>query len=886
MLDNLNKTIKKEKECKISSDSSLSRDVDMITKIKKNNNMSLSDFDSFQENLKQEILEKRHKQLSMKNNNLSFLLRPQFAVFTLMLLLVASITAIGINRYYPKGQDNVVAGKNQEKSVQEVKKTIRKIGKKMFELTLVKPVFAEFKEMKSNLVPVLTAGKIKISQLANFKDFSKKHVFNNEQKQALEEQGFFLTKNNITTKYIPNDDFVDIYSDVKGGKITERAPQNSVFVSSDIALHTFHKLIDKSFEEIEQTKFQPALKNMTKVLFEDSLEKYKEETDPQLKESYKRVATYYLVPLVILSRDGSIKSEIKKEDFSTYGEYLDAIGAEKEEELFSEDKVNVLLNSSSFNGYEIDKEIYDVAKEELRLINAANRATISPLFSPFRKNPLFINDYTQFKPRAHYTKNNILKTYFMSMMWYGRMGFTLNSKELTRDALVITGQINTLKVGDKKIAEEWGKIMAVIDFFVGDVDDLTAFEYTEAMKNVFGDEITSDELLDDEQLDRFIEYAVKNLPQPKILSEVLVVDKDAVDEEVLKGTLQFRFMGQRFTPDAYILNKFTQAISVDKETGQKLPSTPTSLMPFSVISPDNNIVKKYLDKWIGENANNSDKVIAKVYKKLKIEFSEYDNKIWTKNIYWNWLDGFKILLRRYGKGYPYFMQTEAWQKKSLNTVLGSYTELKHDTLLYSKQSYAELGGGGGDIYKIPPVPKGYVEADLEFWNKIINLSEMTQKGLEDLEVFPEKFKDKYNSYISTSKFLRDIVKKELKNEKISDDDFETLRNISAQFLTVVQPFSNEELTLKEKRAGIIADIHTDAIKGKILYEATGKPNIIYVAVSDINGTRLTKGAVFSHYEFTKSISDGRMSDEEWQAKVYDLKGELPREDEWVMEIKK
>lgn len=39
---------------------------------------------------------------------------------------------------------------------------------------------------------------------------------------------------------------------------------------------------------------------------------------------------------------------------------------------------------------------------------------------------------------------------------------------------------------------------------------------------------------------------------------------------------------------------------------------------------------------------------------------------------------------------PYFMQQTGYQDKNLNTFLGNYTELKHDTLLYAKQAYAEM----------------------------------------------------------------------------------------------------------------------------------------------------------------------------------------------------
>ena len=58
-----------------------------------------------------------------------------------------------------------------------------------------------------------------------------------------------------------------------------------------------------------------------------------------------------------------------------------------------------------------------------------------------------------------------------------------------------------------------------------------------------------------------------------------------------------------------------------------------------------------------------------------------------------------------------FALGEPWQYKNLNTGLASWTELKHDTILYAEQSGAEMGGG--EEFQIPPYippgPKGYVE---------------------------------------------------------------------------------------------------------------------------------------------------------------------------------
>lgn len=826
-------------------------------------------------------LEKKMEEEQPKNKNgIIILFTVLFFAIISSALAYCYINANKINS--DQNKPNNIISDSKKNDEQKIKKQ----GIKLFSFNLIKPAFAELAEIKNIIKPILPKTKIKKEKIENLKDFKEKEKieFTQNQLKALEGSGFFLAKNNIIKdqKWGTND-FVDMYNNFDGNyNKYYREPQDTVFITSDVALHLYHILIDRSFQRIEETKFQPMLKAMTEALFLDSINNYNSATEPKIKKSYKRLSAYYLVPLVILD-EGNKSAEISLDpkNYPTFAQYLDAISEKKIKN--SEEKLEFSLGSKTYKNIELSDEIYDLAKQELDLINNAKGIKNSPLFTPLR--PEFKNDYSQFKPRSHYTKNDILKSYFIAMMWYGRMGFTLSSLESTRDALIITGQVNNVKISDKNLSELWSDMAVVIDFFVGEVDDLTPYQYTEIIQKIYGDEMTDQELIDDELLNNFIKTAVKELPAPKIISEVLDVydNRDERDKFLLK-TMQFRFMGQRFTPDAYIINNLTQGVGApDSETGQKLPSMPTALMPISLLAPENKIVKNYLDEWIANSAPNSDKVIAKFYNQLNNEFSAYDDKVWTQNIYWSWLNCFKPLLSDYGDGYPFFMANQEWQKKNLGTVLGSYTELKHDTLLYAKQSYAERGGGGDNPDKLPPAVKGYVEPDLIFWNRIIALAETTEKGLTDRNIFPKEFKHKYQIFLESSKFLRKIVEQELQNQKISDDDFEKLRIISSKFATIVEPLSGQELTVKERRAGIIADIHTDAVEEEILYEATGKPYIIYVAVSDINGTRLTRGAAFNHYEFTNPLNE-RLSDEDWQAKVYDEKDILPDEDNWSKEL--
>ena len=65
------------------------------------------------------------------------------------------------------------------------------------------------------------------------------------------------------------DDMVDWYRTFGGNRMTEfREAKDTVFVTSDLLLHVYHLLIDKSFQDIEERVFHPKLKAMSEVLYE------------------------------------------------------------------------------------------------------------------------------------------------------------------------------------------------------------------------------------------------------------------------------------------------------------------------------------------------------------------------------------------------------------------------------------------------------------------------------------------------------------------------------------------------------------------------------------------------------------------------------------------
>ncbi|MCA9925943.1 MAG: DUF3160 domain-containing protein, partial [Anaerolineales bacterium] len=203
-------------------------------------------------------------------------------------------------------------------------------------------------------------------------------------------------------------------------------------------------------------------------------------------------------------------------------------------------------------------------------------------------------------------------------------------------------------------------------FFVGRSDDLTAFQYLDVIDAVYGSNPGLAAIADESKLPTFIETA-NQLPPPQILGLVISVTDNV--EDVTKG---FRFMGQRFVPDAYI---FRQLIYRNVD-GRMLP--------------------KGLDVMA---AMGSDRAYALLDEMGETDYERYPEQMaamqdwtagltteeWTETLYTAWLYTFYPLLEEPGDGAPQFMQSDAWLDKQLNASLGSWAELKHDTILYAKQ---------------------------------------------------------------------------------------------------------------------------------------------------------------------------------------------------------
>ncbi|MDR0446744.1 MAG: DUF3160 domain-containing protein [Oscillospiraceae bacterium] len=496
-------------------------------------------------------------------------------------------------------------------------------------------------------------------------------------------------------------------------------------------------------------------------------------------------------------------------------------------------------------------EILPLVEREAELLHAAGGMLDSPLFG-------YKIDYSLMKPRGHYTRSPELERYFRCMSWYGTVPIPLyiSSTPPVRDvpsamrSIIISAALSRLPEADGGAL--WENIYSTTSFFVGAADDVTPFRIAEIVYKVFGDTPDLNELADPNKLDLF--YAeLDTLPLPQINSKTKSME--------LPDTLQLRFMGQRYIPDSEILQELSDSAFRPFPTGLDVFATLGSARAAALIAE----FYKPTDTWqeYGEN-----------FERMTAKFASLPDSMWRSNMYFAWLWTQSSLTGEYGAGYPMFMQNTAWQDKSLATALGSWAEMRHDTILYAKGSAAECGDG--DVNP-PPVVRSYVEPNPELYNRLLWLTTYSRVNLRARGILPENIDYAAQSFENMLAFLRDCSIKELRGEDLTTEEYDSLLTYGGllEHLTISSVgnvFSGwyEIESEADRNMAVIADVHT--VLDAYLEEAVGAAAEIYVIVPMNGELYLTRGAVFDYFEF---ISSERMTDEAWQAMLKDGAPERP-----------
>ncbi len=334
----------------------------------------------------------------------------------------------------------------------------------------------------------------------------------------------------------------------------------------------------------------------------------------------------------------------------------------------------------------------------------------------------------------------------------------------------------------------------------------------------------------------------------------------------------WRFMGQRFTYDSFV----HQQVCAPRLFKRDLVSGLDIIKAFGSNAAEAFLeTRDYLEPEPEElyGGYRGGKKLKEILDTNEEMFNKQNDDFWTQTYYNNVLAQIRTQAKfESGSGY-YFTESPMWNIKALNSAHSTWAELRHDTILYVKQVYAERAGGGDlepTFRTLPiPVPYNYLEPNKPFYSYSLNSIQKLCECFNKYGLLTESSQSKLTSLIELYSKALEIASKEYKDEEISAEDNKWIRSIPYKLATIIMPGYDAYVDDKDQlKMACVADVFTNGELGVCLETAVGDPYKIYVPLNDgQGGKRIAVGYVPSYYEFYGPQND-RMTDEEWKKIVY------------------
>jgi len=276
---------------------------------------------------------------------------------------------------------------------------------------------------------------------------------------------------------------------------------------------------------------------------------------------------------------------------------------------------------------------------------------------------------------------------------------------------------------------------------------------------------------------------------------------------------------------------------------------------------------------------------------LRTQVDELPDTFWDAPIYNQWLQVIRTLNPpTTAENYPLPMRTTTWADKVLHTQLASWTQLRHDHILYVKQSFTTAG-------ILCEYPAGYVEPHPAFYAALYDFA---QTGYETLDkpglIISEnalgiraRAMAYFQNVMSIAAQLQTLAEKELRLEEFTPEEELFLKSIvviqeNSSGMCGAPPFIWDGwyldlFFLEDDNPALIADVHTNPTNDpnhplyppRVLHVATGPVVPVYMIVDTDEGSTLYVGPSFTYFEVVEqgdsSTPPTRLTDQAWRERL-------------------
>jgi hypothetical protein len=254
---------------------------------------------------------------------------------------------------------------------------------------------------------------------------------------------------------------------------------------------------------------------------------------------------------------------------------------------------------------------------------------------------------------------------------------------------------------------------------------------------------------------------------------------------------------------------------------------------------------------------------------MRVLVDDHGEDFWGANLYNGWLAAIRSLSRAgAGQSAPLEVAgTEAWGRRILNTQLASWAELRHDTILYAKQSYT-----AGPVCEFPDA---LVEPNPEFFARVRAFATKGQAVTSSFGLTAER--DYFVHLGNVAGVLKEMAEFQAQGKAFTPTHMAFI-NETVAVQTICggasatgwypQLFFGVNSTTFDPT---IADVHTQPKDegggdvGRVLHVGTGYARLMVVTANTCTGPRAYAGLASSYFEeITEKYQ--RLSDPEWEAR--------------------
>ncbi|HTU63548.1 MAG TPA: DUF3160 domain-containing protein [Polyangiales bacterium] len=479
-------------------------------------------------------------------------------------------------------------------------------------------------------------------------------------------------------------------------------------------------------------------------------------------------------------------------------------------------------------------------------------------------------DFSQMKPRGHYDDSEPLQRYFRASMWLGRTDFRLietlpdGTQVFRRRQLEAVLALRSVLQGRARSAFE--HVDQVVTAFVGDHDYMQLSEVDKLMNDLAASTLAG---LNDQNIAQTI--VDKGYGAQRIASQVIFKDPSAADQ-TLPLDRSFALLGQRYTADSNVFSNVVYDRVVVKDFPSRTLPNPLDAA-YAALGNDAALplLKGELERF-GYAPH-----LARMRKLIDAHGPDY----WGSNLYNLWVSSLRAaapgaeLGDPVAQGLPALVGSEAWQRRMLNTQLASWAELRHDTILYVKQSYTS---GVACAF-----PDGYVDPYPEAFER---LRLYALKGQEIAALLPpgaarslsERIKAYFAELATVTSTLRDMAKAQRTGTPFNEAQMAFLNDAvksspqgcggpslyEGWYARLLFDKSDDEMD------PTVADVHTDPGGNRppqVLHVATGLPRLMIMTANTCEGPRAYAGVVSAYHEVVTDLN--RLTDSVWATKAKD-----------------